>query len=226
ALSSLRRFLAAASGDADRFLRRDGDAYLLALPSGGHGDVLRFRTASETARRAGHAGDGDARLVALRTALESYRGDLLPEDGPAEWVVRERELLRRQAADAAGVLAAAELDTAFRTGGPVDPAIDLAVRCVEIDPCHDLGWRSLIAAHRRAGNVAAAERARREYGEVLASLGLDPAMADHPAGTGGPQPGQRLGAASALTAGRRIPPPRSPLAGSPPPGRTQLGRSA
>lgn len=196
ALSSLRRFLDANLPGAgpDSLLCRDGDAYLFALPEGGYCDVAVFREALERSRLAAGTETG---LAALRLAVESYRGDLLPEDGPAEWVVNTREALRRQAAEAAATLAGAELTVdAVQSAAPVR-AVAMAARCVEIDPCHDLGWRLLIAAHERAGDLAAAQQARRRYGEVLLSLGLDPAASGLPV----PAP---------VTGGRRIPPPRSP----------------
>ncbi|MBO4208674.1 BTAD domain-containing putative transcriptional regulator [Micromonospora echinofusca] len=204
ALSSLRRFLDTHLPAVDRetLLHRDGDAYLLALPPGTWCDVTEFRQAVHRASRFGYLRHPRA-LDDLRTAVAAYTGELLPEDGPAEWVVTERETLRRQAADAAADLAAAVLDGAVDTG--VDSAVTMAARCVEIDPCHDVGWRLLIAAHSRAGNVAAAAHARRRYADVLVSLGLDPALVEGVPAEVPP-----------VSAGRRIPLPRSPR---PAPGR-------
>ncbi|MFF3868968.1 BTAD domain-containing putative transcriptional regulator [Micromonospora sp. NPDC001898] len=194
ALSSLRRFLDShlPAGEGESLLHRDGDAYLLALPPGSWCDVTEFRLALERASRAG-ASRAPRALDDLRVAVAAYTGELLPEDGPAEWVVAERETLRRQAADAAAQLAEAALG-----GAHADPAVATAARCVEIDPCHDAGWRLLIAAHDRAGNAAAAEHARRRYADVLVSLGLDPA------------PAETTPPGATVNVGRRIPPPRSP----------------
>ncbi|WP_229397592.1 winged helix-turn-helix domain-containing protein [Micromonospora okii] len=215
ALSSLRRFLDSRlpAGDGETHLHRDGDAYLLALPPGSWCDVSEFRLALQRASRLGVTRDPRA-LDELRAALAAYTGELLPEDGPAEWVVVERETLRRQAADAAAHLAEAALRGAD-AAGPAPPvaaarcvdaagaqrAVAMAARCVEIDPCHDAGWRLLVAAHDRAGNAAAAQLARRRYADVLASLGLDPSLARN-----APAPAS----ATPVTAGRRIPLPRSP----------------
>jgi DNA-binding SARP family transcriptional activator len=199
ALSSLRCFLDAnVPAEGSRLLRRDGDAYLLALPADGYADVAAFRAALQATRGA-RTRSPDEHLEALRTAVAVYGGELLPEDGAAEWVVSERDALRRQAADAAATLAAAEL-----TGRPApDRAVAAAQRSVDIDPCHDIGWRLLITAHGRAGNLAAAERARREYADVLVSLGLDPAaaaMVDADAA--------QFGSGSPIRSGQRIPAPR------------------
>ncbi|PZF98615.1 BTAD domain-containing putative transcriptional regulator [Micromonospora endophytica] len=196
ALSSLRRFLDThlPLGDRETLLHRDGDAYLLALPPDTWCDVDEFRRALGRAAR--RAATDPHTLDDLRAAVAAYTGELLPEDGPAEWVVAERETLRRQAADAAARLA----EAALRGADGVEPAAAMAARCVEIDPCHDAGWRTLIAAHDLAGNAAAAAHARRRYADVLISLGLDPSVAG-----GVPAP---------VTADRRIPPPRSPRSGS------------
>ncbi|MEV0425859.1 BTAD domain-containing putative transcriptional regulator [Micromonospora sp. NPDC050495] len=190
ALSSLRRFLDThlPAGGGETLLHRDGDAYLLALPADAWCDVREFRRAVERAARRASPQDPEA-LDDLRVVVAAYTGELLPEDGPAEWVVAEREALRRQAADAAARLAEAAL-----SGATAGPAVAMAARCVEIDPCHDAGWRLLIAAHDRAGNAAAAEHARRRYADVLVSLGLDPAVV----------------AAAPISVDRRIPLPRSP----------------
>ncbi|GIJ26807.1 hypothetical protein Vqi01_19690 [Micromonospora qiuiae] len=209
ALSSLRRFLDTQLplGDRETLLHRDGDAYLLALPPDAWCDVSEFRRAVARAARRGPA---DPRtLDDLRAAVAAYAGELLPEDGPAEWVVAERETLRRQAAEAAARLA----EAALRGGDGTEPAVAMAARCVEIDPCHDAGWRTLIAAHDRAGNAAAAAHARRRYADVLVSLGLDPSVV-----AGVPSP-------ATVTAGRRIPLPRSPRPGSAP-DRTSSGQPA
>jgi DNA-binding SARP family transcriptional activator len=174
ALSSLRNFLdASLPAGRPALLRRDGDAYLLAIPPDGWVDVAAFRTAIDEAHQARVRGAVTARLAALRRAVDAYGGELLPEDGPAEWVVRTRDELRRQAAEAAVELATAELMT-----GDTAAAVLAAQRCVTIDSCHDRGWRTLIAACRDHGDLAAAERARRDYAEVLVSLGLDPVDAD------------------------------------------------
>jgi DNA-binding SARP family transcriptional activator len=173
ALSSLRAFLepGVPRGQATMLVRR-GDAYELTLPPGAYCDVVAFRESVAAVRRARLAGDGSALRTALRATVDAYGGELLPEDGPAEWVVRERESMRREAADAAALLATAEL----ATGNPA-AARTAAERCIGIDRYCDGGWRALADAYQRLGDAAAAERTRRDYTGVLSSLGLDPAAA-------------------------------------------------
>ncbi|MFG1603683.1 winged helix-turn-helix domain-containing protein [Actinoplanes sp. NPDC049265] len=168
ALSSLRTFLEPGLGRGQsELIVRHGEAYELALPRGGESDVARFRAALGEAQRCELAEDTPGRTYALRVALHTYGGELLPEDGPAEWVVAERALLQRHAAEAAADLAQLQLDA-----GAVSDAMLTARRCVEIDRYSDPGWRLLIGACELVPSPAAAARARRGYAEMLASLGI------------------------------------------------------
>lgn len=168
AVSSLRSFLApAAPPGASPTLARHGDTYALVLPPGSESDVAEFAAGLQAAKLARHARDADAERGALAQALAAYRGELLPEDGPSEWVTEIREHLRQQAATAAGRLAELEL-----AGGDLRSAIDAARRSVDIDPFRDASWRLLIVACDQAGESAASARARREYTEVLDTLGI------------------------------------------------------
>jgi DNA-binding SARP family transcriptional activator len=171
AVSSLRRFLdpGAARGESE-LLARAGDTYQLSLPAGSRSDLAEFeaclREWRELRAAPGAAAAAD-RAAALRRAMVVYRGDLLPEDGPAEWVVRERDRLRHDAAEAATALGAAE----FAAGDPATAARVLE-RALRIDPFRDPAWRLLIRAHSDVGDVAAAARARRDYTRVLTDLGV------------------------------------------------------
>ena len=167
-ISTLRKLLEpdSARGCAE-ILVREGDTYRLVLHPGASADVAGFDDAIDEARRAYGAHNPRGRRDALARAVHTYRGDLLPEDGAAEWVVAERERLRSRAAIAAASLA--ELDL---TAGDVDAALTAAHRSLEIDPYLDQSWRLLITAYEQADDRAAAERCRREYRDVLADLGL------------------------------------------------------
>ncbi|BCY05789.1 BTAD domain-containing putative transcriptional regulator [Actinoplanes sp. L3-i22] len=159
AVSTLRTFLEpGVARGASRYIVRDGPTYRLVTES--NLDVTLFAEAYRVGRRAGDR-------AALQAALQCYTGDLLPEDGPADWVVPERARYRAQAADAAALLAELELET----GRPV-AAARAARRALDLDDHHDAGWRLLIAAQLRVGDRAAAERTRREYARVLDTLGV------------------------------------------------------
>ena len=106
-------------------------------------------------------------LAARLAALQLYTGDLLPEVGPAEWVVEERDRLRalaaRVGADAAQLaLELNELSTGLRA----------AQRSVELDPYHDISWRLLATLHERLGDRSAAAVTRREHARLCADLGV------------------------------------------------------
>ncbi len=168
-ISSLRRLLEpeAARGKSTLIVRQ-GDSYEFALPADGSCDLAEFEAALDTAAGARTRGDRAAERAALHVALTVYRGDLLVEDGAAEWVVAERDRLRMRAAAAGCTLAELEL-----RGGDPPAARDILRRALALDPYLDRAWRLLIVACERTGDVAAAERTRREYTEVLAELGVD-----------------------------------------------------
>jgi DNA-binding SARP family transcriptional activator len=163
AASSVRQCLVAAGLPEDS-IRREADTYALNLPDcvdqlGDFERLIRQAARDEAAGRT---------RVALRCRLEAldlYTGDLLPEVGPAEWVVAERERLRVGAArvGAEGARLAYELvdfDTALRA----------AQRSLQLDPFHDPSWALVAELHQRLGDHSAAEMTRREHARVIADL--------------------------------------------------------
>jgi DNA-binding SARP family transcriptional activator len=176
AMSSLRSLLAARVPHGSLcLLQRHGDAYALVLPPNSEADVVEFAAQLHAAQQARYARDADAERAALVRAVAVYRGELLPEDGPVEWVIDARERLRQQAATAAGRLAELEL-----AGGDARSAIDAARRSVDIDSFRDTSWQVLIAACTEAGEPAAAARARRDYYNVLRMLDVPVPRASSP----------------------------------------------
>ncbi|GAA0686159.1 hypothetical protein GCM10010193_45030 [Kitasatospora atroaurantiaca] len=168
AVSTLRTFLEPGVGrGAAQLLVRSGEAYVLRIPAQASCDLRRFETAVAEGLRAIAAGRPRVAAQALRLALDTYTGDLLPEDGPAEWVVDRREHYRRTAAEAALALAKLEL-----AGGRPPAAAQAAGRSLDIDPFRDDAWQTLIAAQQRCGDTAAAERSRKGHARMLLSLGL------------------------------------------------------
>jgi DNA-binding SARP family transcriptional activator len=165
AVSSLRSLLA--PGITHGRVERHGDTYALVLPPGSDSDVVEFGAQLQAAKHARQLRDAEAERTALARATAAYRGELLPEDGPAEWVSDIRERLRQHAACATGRLAELEL-----MGEDYASAIDAARRSVDIDPFRDASWRLLINAYRKAGEPAAAARAEQDYNDVLSTLGV------------------------------------------------------
>lgn len=167
-VSSLRQTLEpGVARGASSLLVREGEAYRLAVPVHGDCDVLRFDRAMEEARSARGRGDALAARRRLEAALDAYTGDLLPMEGPAEWVVDERERYRAAAVDAAHGLAELLLER-----GEHAPAAAACERGLRIDRYRDDVWRLLIRALEDAGNHMAARRAKRDYDEMLVELGL------------------------------------------------------
>jgi DNA-binding SARP family transcriptional activator len=167
AVSSVRQLLEQAGLPGTEVLARRGDAYRLSLPPVSVVDVEAFerglREADAAARR------GDAAAAEIRAAaLGRYRGDLLPEDGPAEHVVGERDRLRVLAATAAATLA-----QEYRALGQLRPALAAARQSVQLDRYQDLAWQLLADLHRDAGDDSAAARARREHAAAQAELELE-----------------------------------------------------
>jgi DNA-binding SARP family transcriptional activator len=168
AVSSLRGVLEPGSArGAARVLVREGDSYRLALSGAGGSDVAAFEAAQAEARRILATGDGPGAREALARARLAYGGDLLPEDGPAEWVVKARDQLRLQAAEVAQTEATLALDA----GDPAS-AVAVCTWALALDRYQDALWRLLIRAHETAGDAAAACRAGREYERILDELGL------------------------------------------------------
>jgi DNA-binding SARP family transcriptional activator len=166
AISSLRHLLDEDAPRGQALLPRLGDSYMLALPEGSRCDLLDFQTALDSARTARLSGDPPAERTSLRRALNCYGGDLLPEDGSAEWVVADRERLRLAAADAGEQLARAEA-----AAGDVGTAVERARLALSFDTYRDSTWRLLIQLHEQAGDLSAALAVRRQYGKILAELG-------------------------------------------------------
>ena len=165
AVSSVRQLLEHVGLRGSEVLVRRGDAYRLALPPGGTIDVLMFERGLREASAAASRGDTMASMAAREAALSFYRGEVLPEDGPAEYVVGDRERLRLAAAAAAAALA-----QDGRSLGHPRQALAAARLSVQLDRFQDLAWQLLVELHEDAGDNSAAARARREHAQAQAEL--------------------------------------------------------
>jgi DNA-binding SARP family transcriptional activator len=162
AVSSLRTALRAhlPRSVPDLVARRDR-AYLLRLPAGGEVDLVTFE---DVVRRFRLPGPREEQAALGYRALDLYRGDLLSDEGPAEWIVWERERLRAQAAGVAASLAELEL-----ARGATQAAADVCTRGLAADELNDRLWTLLSDAHRRTGNLTAARRTESAYRTLLAT---------------------------------------------------------
>jgi DNA-binding SARP family transcriptional activator len=167
AVSSLRKAMQAAGLDAAAVLPRHADAYRLELPEGSLADLRDLQTEVTLADAARAEGDLTASVRHREIALALYTGELLPEDGPSEWVVDERERLRLLATTAATTLA-----RDLRALRRLQEAIAAAHRVVQIDPWSDLGWRLLAQLYDEVDDPGTAARCRRRHQEVARELVL------------------------------------------------------
>jgi DNA-binding SARP family transcriptional activator len=190
AVSSLRKAMQAAGLDAAAVLCRQADAYRLELPAGSSADLPDMETEVVLADAARAEGDRPAAVRHREIALALYAGELLPEEGPAEWVVDERERLRLLATTTATTLARDQ-----RALGRLPDAITAAHRAVQLDPWSDLGWQLLTRLYEEAGDTTSASRCRRRHEQVARELVLPEQRDGEGLIRAGPVPRSRPGAA-------------------------------
>jgi DNA-binding SARP family transcriptional activator len=167
AVSSLRQLLEpGVARGAAAIVVREGDPYRLQLGAGAV-DLVDFDDQVAIARHARAAGEPEVALAALDRALGLYRGELLADEGAAEWVAAERDRLRLAAADASQLRA----ELLVEAGRFTDAAVE-ADRGLRIDQYRDALWRLLVAANTSAGDPAAARRSQERYDAVLRELGV------------------------------------------------------
>jgi len=150
-----------------QMLVRSGDAYGIVLPPGGDADTATFLDAVQRWQQQRRSGSFASEVDALRVALAAYDGELLPEEGPAEWAVEARDHFRQLATRVARELAVAEL-----TRGHVAEAIQAAEQCIALDSHDDEAWQVLLRGYARSGTPAKAMEVRRRYADMLARLGV------------------------------------------------------
>ena len=142
-----------------------GGRWVLRLPPGVTVDVERVGAEAARGRRLLDEGDAAGARAAAEAALSTATGAFLTGiDG--EWAAARRERHARAVAAAHEVRAAAALDA-----GEVAAAIDAATEAIARDPTDEAAYRTLIAAHARAGNRAAAETAYSRLSWALTQQG-------------------------------------------------------
>ena len=160
-LSSLRTALR--EGGAEGALQREGAAYLLSAQTVLTDLTLADRALARARRYRDTAPeDADAAYV---HALDLYAGEVLAEEGPAEWVSRPREQWSARMSTAAHELAVLRYRRGQLTG-----AVAAARRGLTLDRWSDPLWRVLIAALRAGDDSVSADRAEGEYTALLVDL--------------------------------------------------------
>jgi DNA-binding SARP family transcriptional activator len=124
-------------------------------------DVCVFRRRRQLALQALAAGDQPAMLEHGTAAVEEYRGDLLPGMYD-DWVLVEREELRRQCVELCDQLVAS-----WRDLGDLRKAIEYGRIRVRLEPLEELGYRTLMELQADAGDRAGAISTFHKCAEIL-----------------------------------------------------------
>jgi DNA-binding SARP family transcriptional activator/ATP/maltotriose-dependent transcriptional regulator MalT len=131
-----------------------------------HTDTRRFEEAARRAQALAATRSPES-LSLARSALASYRGDLLPDDPYESWATMPRERLRRHALSLLDLCA----DAAAQVGD-LDEAVRALVRATDIAPYEEERYltaaRHLLTQGRRGAARSYVDRAR----DVLDELGL------------------------------------------------------
>ncbi len=169
----LRNLLSRLRVAAGELLQRDGE--MITLAPGCEIDAQLFENQARTALSAEFAGNAQQAVLHARSALERYRGELLPDDRYEDWTAASRERLQISYVKILDLLAA---DAEHR--GEVDEAARLVGRAIDVEPYDEqryLQLARLLASQGRAGSaLAVLGRAKAALDEL--GLAVSPAVED------------------------------------------------
>jgi DNA-binding SARP family transcriptional activator len=171
ALSTLYRVLEPNRTEStSSFIVRDGSAYRLRPNADIWLDCAEFSAACATGLRFLDQGQTTDGVQHLRSALQLYHGDFLPDVLYEGWADAERERLRNIFLRSADRLA-----QCLAEAGRDEELIALAERILTHDNCWERAYRFLMMAYARQGNRAAALRVFQRCSETLArELDVEP----------------------------------------------------
>ena len=161
AVSSLRKAVPAPA------IVRQGDAYRLEMPADAFCDVRIMHTSLASASSSMAKGHFSSALDEAKRAIDVYRGDLLLDEGPADWVVGPRDALRVDMVRACVIAG----EAAMRLG-IMHEASRAAERGLAVDRYADPLWRILIESLEQSSDLASADRVRRSWHEMMEELGV------------------------------------------------------
>jgi DNA-binding SARP family transcriptional activator len=124
-------------------------------------DVCVFHRERQLALQALAAGDRQTMLEHAAAAVEEYRGNLLPGMYD-DWVLAEREELRRQCIELCDQLVAG-----WRDLGDLKSAVEYGRIRVRLEPLEELGYRVLMELQAEAGDRAGAISTFHKCVEIL-----------------------------------------------------------
>jgi ATP/maltotriose-dependent transcriptional regulator MalT/DNA-binding SARP family transcriptional activator len=152
--------------DVFAFVVREGSAYRLRPEADVWLDAIEFERACEAGLRASDLGQ-------LRSALQLYRGDYLPDALYEDWASEERERLLSLYLRAADKLAGLLIER-----GEFEEALDICQAILARDACWERAYRLIMTAHARQGNRPLALRAYQHCVTALRDeLGVEPSAA-------------------------------------------------
>ncbi|MCZ2404992.1 AAA family ATPase [Paenarthrobacter sp. Z7-10] len=132
-------------------------------------DVRHFEVERAQALEYDAAGNSPALLEHACAAIDAYKGDLLP-GLYEEWVLEERETLRRHCIELCDLASAAA-----RNLGDSSTAIGAMRRRIQLEPLEEAGYQALMSLQAESGDTAAAVRTYHRCASVLEQeLGIDP----------------------------------------------------
>ncbi len=163
AISTLRRTLEPAmQRRQSSYLLSVKDSFQLNLGQGGWTDVEIFQQKTIEAREARELGDFDVCFVALREAIDLYRGPLLPEESRDDWCAEER----KQLAAAYGQLLV-DLSTELLRRDEFAEAISVLDKAIALDPANEQLCRKQMQLNAQTGNRVGVEEAFRRCRDYL-----------------------------------------------------------
>jgi DNA-binding SARP family transcriptional activator len=164
AMSSLRKVVPERPSPT---IVRHGDAYRLELVSGAFCDVRMLQAHLASATVAMTQGDHRRAFNEAIQAADVYRGDLLLDEGPADWVVGHRDMFRLEMVRACSMAG----EAALKLDLPAE-ATRMAERGLSVDRYADPLWRILVDSHEQSHDTASAERVRRAWQDMMHDLGV------------------------------------------------------
>ena len=144
-----------------------GNGYRLQLHDDDDCDARRLEHLVRLAVTASRRNDDAVAITLLDAAVDTYRGELLPDDGAAEWAMSERQRLREVV-----VGAYERLVVLHAAAGQHVAAVAAARKGLTHNRHCDTLWRQLVCSLVELGEPMAAATARRGYDEVLEELGV------------------------------------------------------
>ncbi len=151
------------------FVRQEHDTLTLVCDEGTTVDAWEFEAALAEAEQLERAGAPSLAVDAYERAVGLWRGELLADLGPVDWLGFDR--LRLGTAFVRAALRAGEL---LAARGDLRPAAVMAERAIAADRWAEAAYRLRASIELSRGDRAAARRVLEHLAEVLADLGVAP----------------------------------------------------